>query len=355
ASRGLQNVLLQHRRHDKGCVPLKVTIENEDFLSLCGVINEKESASVGEKPVGEYLIFKSLSGSIALLRDIKRALLGITFIICSGAALTGFFFARGITKPVRILSEVAERVAKGELSHRIIVRTVDEIGALTTTFNEMIDSLEMSIKILKETQFTTMVRLAMLAEKRDPETGEHLDRIKEYSRLLAEGLRHAEKYKEIIDDEFIEMLVQSSSLHDIGKVAIPDNILLKNGRLTKDEFKIMKQHSIKGAEILEGPEFLKMGYEIALAHHEKYDGSGYPYGLSGDAIPLSARIVALADAYDAISSKRVYKEAMPHEEAYSIILSESGKSLDPEIVRVFRDNVEKFIEVKERLQPALSF
>lgn len=348
--RDVQNVLLRHGGHNNGCVPQKVNIKNQEFLSLCSVIN-----GLGEKPVGTYLILKSLSGPTARLKNIERVLLGIILLVCSCAALVGFFFARGITKSVGILSTRAEQIVHGDLSHRIPVRTADEIGALTITFNEMVDSLEKDIKILKETQLTTMVRLAMLAEKRDPETGEHLERLKEYSRLLAEGLRRTEKYKDLVDDEYIDMLVQSSPLHDIGKVGIPDDVLLKNGRLTKDEFEIMKHHSIKGAEILKGPEFLKMGYEIALSHHEKYDGSGYPYGLSGDAIPLSARIVALVDMYDALTSKRVYKEAMSHEEAYAIILGESGKSFDPEIIQVFKDNVEKFIEVKEKLQPVLAF
>jgi response regulator RpfG family c-di-GMP phosphodiesterase len=341
--REVQNALLRHSGHDEGCIPLNVTIKDEDFLSHCNVIE-----GMGGKPAGSYIIFKSLSGSTARLKDIEQILIAIILLSCSGAALIGFFFARSITKPVGILSKGAERVAHGDLSHRITVRTVDEIGVLTVTFNEMIGSLEKNIKMLKETQLTAMVRLAMLAEKRDPETGAHLERLKEYSRLLVEGLRHTEKYKETIDDEFIAMLVQSSPLHDIGKVAISDDILLKKGRLTKDEFEIMKQHSVKGAEILKGPEFLKMGYEIALLHHEKYDGSGYPYGISGDAIPLSARIVALVDMYDALNSKRVYKEAMTHKEACSIILSESGKSFDPEIVSVFKGIAEEFVAVGEK-------
>ncbi|MBI4007726.1 MAG: HD domain-containing protein, partial [Planctomycetes bacterium] len=255
---------------------------------------------------------KELAEAIEPINGLRNIGIGLSSVGAVVVIIVAFSIARSLTNPIHKLVTAMEKVAEGNLDYHILTTAKDEIGYLSNSFNVMTDSLkeaktrhESDIKILKETQLTTMVRLAMLAEKRDPETGEHLDRIKEYSRLIAVGLRRTEKYKKFVNDKFIEMLVQSSPLHDIGKVAIPDSILLKKGSLTKDEFEIMKQHTIKGAEILKGPEFLKMGYEIALYHHEKWDGSGYPYGLSDGAIPLSARIVALADMYDALTTKRV--------------------------------------------------
>lgn len=157
-------------------------------------------------------------------------------------------------------------------------------------------------------QYLTMRKLADLAEKRDPETCEHLLRIQKYCHFIAEMLSVQEKYRGLINDKFIEDIYYSSALHDIGKVGIEDRILLKPGKLTSDEWAVMKTHALLGAEILKGPTFLRMGRDIAHYHHERWDGTGYPEGLKGEKIPLSARIMALADVYDALTSKRIYKE-----------------------------------------------
>ena len=172
-----------------------------------------------------------------------------------------------------------------------------------------------------ETRDMTIFTLAKLAESRDPETGEHLERVRNYCRVIAQHLQDNPTFRSQMDDEYVELIYQTSPLHDIGKVAIPDHILLKPGRLTAEEFEIMKTHTTRGAATLEaalekypGTPFLEMARDIALAHHEKYDGQGYPQGLAGDEIPLSARIMALADVYDALTSRRVYKEAYSHEQ-----------------------------------------
>ena len=181
--------------------------------------------------------------------------------------------------------------------------------------------------------------LAKLADYRDTDTGEHLERICAYSRLLAEQLqgRHDE-----IDENWLDSMTLASSLHDIGKVGIPDAILLKPGRLTPDERRSMERHAVIGADTLMAirsrlgdDELLTLAIQIALSHHERWDGTGYPYGLRGEQIPLAARIVALADVYDALTSERVYKAAMPHEEAVSIILDGRGTHFDPDVVRAF--------------------
>lgn len=196
--------------------------------------------------------------------------------------------------------------------------------------------------IRSESRGLTLFSLAKLAESRDPETGLHLDRVRSYSRVLAQSLRTHPDFRTVIDDDFIALIQETSPLHDIGKVAIPDSILLKPGRLTDDEFEVMKTHTIHGANTLQAAmlefpnaEFLHMAHDIALAHHERFDGTGYPHRMVGDAIPLTARIVALADVYDALTSKRVYKPAMTHAAARNIILEESGKHFDPRIVSAF--------------------
>lgn len=185
--------------------------------------------------------------------------------------------------------------------------------------------------------------LAHLAETRDPETGNHLRRTQEYVRTLARSLKHHPRFSHYLDERTIGQLAQSAPLHDIGKVGIPDHILLKPGKLTPDEWDIMKTHAEIGAEAIAQAiadsarpvEFLQIAQEIARGHHEKWDGSGYPRGLVGERIPISARLMALADVFDALICERVYKPPMPFEEAYAIIVSGSGSHFDPDMVDAF--------------------
>ena len=174
----------------------------------------------------------------------------------------------------------------------------------------------------------TILGLAKLAEYRDEGTGTHLERIREYAKMIAEELARSEEYSELITPEYIEDIYQSSILHDIGKVGIPDAILLKPAKLTDEEFNVIKRHTEFGGDAIkaiesqiEGRSFLDLGKEIAYHHHEKWDGSGYPQGLRGENIPLSARIVALADVYDALTTKRFYKPAYSHERSKQIIIN----------------------------------
>ncbi|PKL49668.1 MAG: two-component system response regulator [Planctomycetes bacterium HGW-Planctomycetes-1] len=206
---------------------------------------------------------------------------------------------------------------------------------------------------IAETRDTAVFVLASLAESRDPETGEHLERIRSYSHILAEELSKNSPYAEFIDKVFIDDLYRSSPLHDIGKIGIPDSILLKPGALTNEEFEIMKHHSIIGAEALGGTikravgaGFLQMAADIARYHHEKFDGTGYPDGLKRQEIPLVARIVALADVYDALTSARVYKAAFRPEIAKIMIREESGKHFDPVIVDAFLARYDDFLKVQ---------
>jgi len=194
---------------------------------------------------------------------------------------------------------------------------------------------------------STVDALVNLSELRDDVTGNHMERTAKYLHILAKELN--------LDDNYTYQLCKAGPLHDIGKIGIPDSILLKPGKLTNDEFEQMKKHTIIGAQSIEKiyniqaikSDYLLMARDIALYHHEKYDGSGYPEGLSGSQIPLPARIFALVDAYDAIVSKRPYKEALSHETALERIKVESGRHFDPEIVNAFLNVHEKFKEIMQ--------
>ena len=207
-----------------------------------------------------------------------------------------------------------------------------------------------------ESRDLTIFALAKLAESRDTETGAHLERMREYCRILAEELSQWEAYRDIIDGEYAQLLYLTSPLHDIGKVGIPDCVLLKPGRLTAEEFEIMKQHTTLGGGTLEAaaaahPEarFLTMARDIALTHHERFDGKGYPRGLAGRNIPLCGRIAALADVYDALTSRRVYKPQYSHETARSLILDGRGTQFDPDMVEAFLRCEPEFVQVQQRL------
>lgn len=213
-----------------------------------------------------------------------------------------------------------------------------------------------------ESRNVIIFALAKLAESRDPETGAHLERIREYCRLLADDLSKQPKYAEIVDADYVRTIYLTSPLHDIGKVGVPDHVLLKPGKLTPEEFDIMKQHTLIGyytldAALREQPEaaYLRFARDIAGSHHEKWDGSGYPYGLAGEDIPLSGRIVAVADVYDALTTARVYKEAFSHEKARAIIRDGSGKHFDPDLVEAFFRHEEEIIDINQRLNDALAY
>jgi putative two-component system response regulator len=197
--------------------------------------------------------------------------------------------------------------------------------------------------------------LAKLAESRDKDTGAHLERMREYSRILAEELSTWPKYGELIDGDYVQLIYLTSPLHDIGKVGIPDAVLLKPGRLTPEEFDVMKHHTLLGGETLKAvaqsrpdAQFLAMAQDIALSHHEHFNGKGYPYGLHGEQIPISGRIVALADVYDALRSKRVYKQAFDHQTARQTIVDARGKHFDPDVVDAFLKRESEFIAVAQQ-------
>jgi putative two-component system response regulator len=205
-------------------------------------------------------------------------------------------------------------------------------------------------------QDVIIVAMASLAETRDNETGNHIRRTQHYVRALAKRLQTHPRFAQFLTDEAIELLFKSAPLHDIGKVGIPDRILLKPAQFTPEEFEVMKTHTTLGRDAILVAEqhldlphsFLRIAREIAYSHQEKWDGSGYPEGLSGDDIPISARLMAVADVYDALISQRIYKEAMPHEQAVAILREGRGTHFDPDVVDAFLEIAEEFRAIAAR-------
>jgi putative two-component system response regulator len=221
---------------------------------------------------------------------------------------------------------------------------------------ELDQEVERRTHELQAVHDVTILALASLAETRDNETGNHLRRTQNYVRALADKLREQPHFAEQLDERTVELLYKSAPLHDIGKVGIPDHILLKPGRFEPHEFEVMKQHPRLGYQALVHAEemlgapvpFLRIAKEIALCHHEKWDGSGYPQGLRGEAIPLSARLMAVADVYDAVISRRVYKAEMPHDKAAAIIREGCGSHFDPSVAEAFLALQEEFQDIARR-------
>lgn len=220
------------------------------------------------------------------------------------------------------------------------------------------EEIKRRMEEIESIQDVTIAAMAALAETRDNETGTHIQRTQLFVRELALELKNNELFKDYLTEENIRLIVKSTPLHDIGKVGIPDNILLKPGRLTEEEFEIMKNHAAIGKESIEKAEsllnkpmtFFKFAKDIIYYHHEKWDGSGYPEKLSDNNIPLAARIMAVADVYDALVTKRVYKDAFSHEMAVNIIKKDSGTHFDPIIVEAFLKLEKKFSAISDKVR-----
>ncbi len=248
------------------------------------------------------------------------------------------------------LSELQELMNLHGIRHLPIRDDEDVVGLLSSR-----DLMQHAAEYDRHARELTIFAMAKLAENRDPETGGHLERVRDYAAVLAGWLSRQPDFEQTVDAEFISLLRTSSALHDIGKVSIPDCVLLKPGRLSEEEFDLMKTHTLAGAETLgealeQFPEarFLQMAYDIAAYHHERTDGKGYPEGRAGEDIPLCARIFALADVYDALVSKRVYKRAMPHPVARHIILDGAGTQFDPLVIEAFCASEQQFRAIHQR-------
>jgi putative two-component system response regulator len=222
----------------------------------------------------------------------------------------------------------------------------------------LVSQVSKRTKELEYIQDVTILALASVAETRDNETGYHIHRTQHYVRALAEKLQRHPRFSLTLTRSNIELIFKSAPLHDIGKVGIPDHILLKPGKLTSDEFEKMKCHTTLGKEALENAErqtgrsapFLQLAKEIAYSHHEKWDGSGYPQGLTGEGIPVAARLMAVADVYDALISPRVYKQPMSHADAAAIIVGGRGSHFDPDVVDAFVALSHEFQSIRSKFQ-----
>ena len=231
-----------------------------------------------------------------------------------------------------------------------------EIGMCSMVVDQMSYSLEniRLVRELRDSRDAVIRGMALLSEIRDSHIGGHLSRICAMSRYLAERLVDRVGYREVTPS-FLNTIERAAALHDVGKVGIPDSVLLKPGKLTDEEFDVMRTHSTLGADLLEGLiddygeyTMITMGAAVARSHHERWDGKGYPNGISGKSIPLEARIVSICDVYDALTSKRVYKDAWGHEETLQILREGAGTQFDPDLVEVFLSRPDDLVEIRKR-------
>ena len=354
----------------------RILIVDDDELNLaimCKALGEEYELATAESGEAGLATIKEFGPDLVLLdimmpgmdgyevcRRIKSAPNGeLTPVILVSAKVTTDDRLRGyqagaedyLTKPF----DHDELIAKVRVQFRLrtSLLALAEANAKAQMYNTELEELvaQRTAEVVA-TRNVTVFALAKLAESRDPETGEHLERMRSYAQILAEELAENGPYTEEVDQAFLSDLYLSTPLHDIGKVGIPDVILLKPGQLSASEFAVMQRHTLIGVRALQeaadhtgSGTFLGMAIRIARSHHERFDGSGYPEGLSGLDIPLAARIVALADVYDALTSIRVYKSAFEPEVARSMIEAEGGKHFDPAVVDAFRSRSDDFLRI----------
>lgn len=283
-----------------------------------------------------FTLYKDKNGKIYYVY--KSILMIVTFITLE---ITSYFYNPKIVLDAKI----------AKFGSIIVITYTFVVSAYFTlkSYTNVLESLaEFEYALLKrnnhlqDIQKQVIVGLSNLLESRDENTGEHVTRTSVYVNDLVSAMQKHEKFKDIVTNDFLNNMKMAAPMHDIGKIKIPDSILLKPGSLTKDEYEVIKKHTTYGGELInktldkiEDPAYTQIAYNIAMHHHEKWNGKGYPLGLEGDEIPLEARIMALVDVYDALVTKRCYKEAYTQEEAYEIIKSGMGTHFDPDIAEIF--------------------
>ena len=289
-------------------------------------------------------------------------IIGLAFIIlCLSAIylLLIIYLRQVFLKPVMLISSRMKNfIVENKPGHEPIkLNSNDELASMADSFNRMAADINSYVQKISDTQMETIFSLAKLAQSRDDDTGKHLERVQQYCYVLTEKLSQDSPYSDLIDFNFINNIVNASALHDIGKVGISDLILLKPGKLTDEEFAEIKKHTVLGAQTLKevhskfgNNSFIEMGMIIANYHHERWDGRGYPTGLKGEEIPLAARIMAIADVYDALGTKRVYKDAFSQEKCIAIIQEGRGTQFDPIIVDAFLEITDKFYRIRQDME-----
>jgi putative two-component system response regulator len=353
---------------------------NDDRAKILVVDDEKFYIDVVVELLnGDYKVVVAMDGEQALRRAETKPLPDLILLDVMMPEMSGYEICKQlkenqITKDIPVIfltvkSEVADEVQGLELgavdyllkpvsppivrarvaTHLALNRVRRQLADQNYLLEEMVEERTAELNRTKDVAIYCM---ASLAETRDAETGKHILRTQNYVRILAQGLKDHPRFSNYLSDEIIQLLYKTSPLHDIGKVGVPDHILLKPAKLTPDEWVEMKKHAHYGHEALLRAEeelgttdFVQMAREIAYTHHEKWDGSGYPRGLKGDEIPISGRLMAVADVYDALISRRVYKSPRPHEEAVESIVQASGSHFDPDIVEQFILSQEEFQKI----------
>jgi response regulator RpfG family c-di-GMP phosphodiesterase len=289
-------------------------------------------------------IFGDLARQVGLLLMLTVVLAGVLSATLRRLVLQG----------VDRLIKVARELAAGNMSARAVVSPTDEVSSLARAINQMAEGIQARDERLRLTQRAAVYALAKLAEARDRETGGHLLRVREYAATLAHELSKHPNWQGIIDNGFIADLYDASLLHDVGKVAVPDSILLKPDVLDEGEMAIMMSHTLVGANTIRAARermkaessFLVMAEQIARSHHERWNGEGYVEGLAGSAIPPAARIFSVVDVYDALTTQRPYKRAYSHKQAVGLMREDRGKRFDPEVFDAFLAVAGRFDEIR---------
>lgn len=333
-------------RHKDGRIELRPSVY-EESLKVSRVLKVKPDLTIvleEEKAFAYRLLYKYEMWFLLLLIS------GAMFI-----AAAAYYVATGLIRPIIALSDTANTITKTQdYTKQVSIDRDDEIGQLSDAFNSMIGGMDHALgeitalnKEIEETQREVVFTMGSIGESRSKETGNHVKRVAEYSKLLA--LYYG------LDEEESEMLRQASPMHDIGKVAIPDAVLNKPGRFDEEERRIMDTHSALGYDMLKHSQrpLLLMAATVAYEHHEKWDGSGYPRALSGENIHIYGRITALADVFDALGSERIYKKAWDDERIFTFFKEESGKHFDPRLIAIFFEHLDEFLSIRDRLHDTI--
>lgn len=332
--------------HHDGKIDLRPSIFKQSLKVSRPLVMKPELTIVleEEKDFAYRLLYKYEQWFILLL------ITGTIFI-----ATAAYYVAMGLIRPVITLSDVAKQITRTQdYTQQVTIDRDDEIGQLSDAFNTMIGGMDRALeeitalnKEIEDTQREVVFTMGSIGESRSKETGNHVKRVAEYSKLFAVYYG--------LDENEAEMLRQASPMHDIGKVAIPDAVLNKPGRFDEEERRIMDTHAALGYDMLKhsGRELLLMAATVAYEHHEKWDGSGYPRGLSGEAIHIYGRITALADVFDALGSARVYKKAWEDEQIFTLFKEERGKHFDPSLIDIFFNHLDEFLMIREHLRDTI--
>ncbi len=317
-----EQALLIFTRQNEGSYRRSLVSAGETYSELLSPFEVRGGEGAGL--IGVALATKGLAQPGEITRNSTLLLMGFVFLLVVGV---GTVVAGRITRPIRVLKDAAVKISHGDLDVRVTGQRRDEVGVLAESFNSMVESLSQSKQDLLDTYDKTIEGWALALDLRDHETEGHSRRVADLAVRLGRKLQ--------LKEEDIKNLYRGALLHDVGKIAIPDTILLKKGKLTEKQRDQVKQHPVYAKLFMEQIEFLKPAMDVPYGHHERWDGKGYPRGLKGKEIPILARIFAVADVWDALTSNRPYREAMQFTDALDEIRKERGRQFDPEVVDAF--------------------